>query len=119
MLLGKGSFLGDQCVRVHAIYIQYAKRDAILEIEKEVQRKWAAEKVFEIDGPLVCCGHPASEEEILEVNVVDVFVLGRRKGRRWVQEGGQVFLHIPLSLHEWSSSSWSYIHCVKGTRSLM
>jgi len=30
--------------------MQYAKRDAILEIEREVQRKWAADKVFELDA---------------------------------------------------------------------
>lgn len=32
---------------------QFVKRDAILEIEKEVQLRWAKERVFELDAPKV------------------------------------------------------------------
>ena len=35
--------------------LQFAKREAIREIEKEVQRRWEQEKVFEIDAPQVRC----------------------------------------------------------------
>ena len=33
--------------------MQFAKRDTIREIEKEVQRRWDKERIFEVDAPKV------------------------------------------------------------------
>ena len=33
--------------------MQFAKRDTIREIEKEVQRRWDKERIFEADAPKV------------------------------------------------------------------
>lgn len=33
--------------------LQFVKRDTIREIEKEVQRRWEKERIFEIDAPKV------------------------------------------------------------------
>ena len=39
----------------HVVFIfsQFVKRDALLEIEREVQLRWERERVFEIDAPQV------------------------------------------------------------------
>ena len=47
---------------------QFAKRDTIREIEKEVQRRWDKEKIFEVDAPKVATTSPRLH--VLTIRVV-------------------------------------------------
>lgn len=77
----------------------------MLEIEREVQKKWEEGKVFEFDAPQVC-----ADIFTLMLEYSDHVHEGRRGGQRGIQEGKQVFLLFSLSVHERSSSSWPHLH---------
>lgn len=62
---------------------QFAKLEALLELEREVQRMWECERIFELDAPKVascCSGISGLRNTLIHISLRRMERLGRSSG---------------------------------------